>query len=277
MKSFMSAAGGLALAATVVAGCGGTNLADKSPTLATKEAYFERGHREYLRLDFDRAEADLTQALALDSSYSEPLVDLGALAYDRGMQETDERSQIRRDELKKSRRYYARAEALGQQDASIYDRLCEIANALDDTGAFLKYAKLAASRYPYDRQYYNLGLAYYAAADWQNVIRTQKEAVEKFGESAYCGGFYRQIGRAYLKQDRDQTAEKQFAAGVLAVDACIVAVRSRGGKTAAIDVQRLQDDKIAMLLQLKRLHLTYKQKEKLDQVERQLREAGYPK
>jgi len=37
------------------------------------------------------------------------------------------------------------------------------------------------------------------------------------------------------------------------------------------------DDKIGMLLLLKRLHTTYKAAEKLEQVERQLTEAGYPK
>jgi tetratricopeptide (TPR) repeat protein len=267
----------VALAAAAAAGCGGANVAEKLPALPTREAYFERGHQEYLRLDFERAEADLNAASSLDSAYGDPLVDLGALTYDRAMRETDERSQVRRDELKKSRHYYARAEALGQHDAVIYDRLCEIANTFEDNGAFLKYARLAVSRYPYERQYYNLGLAYFAAADWQNVIKSQKEAAEKFRESPYLGGFYRQIGRAYLKQDRDQTAEKQFTAGVLAVDACIAAVRDSGAASAANDVKRLQEDKIAMLLQLKKLHTTYKQKEKLEQVERQLRDAGYPK
>jgi hypothetical protein len=39
----------------------------------------------------------------------------------------------------------------------------------------------------------------------------------------------------------------------------------------------LQEDKIGMLLLLKHLHTTYKEAEKLAQVERQLKEAGYTK
>jgi len=277
MKSIVIGGAGLLVASILLAGCGGTNVAEKMPALATKEAYFERGHQEYQRLDYDRAEADLLHAVSMDSAYGEALADLAALSYDRAMQETDERSQIRRDELKKSRHLYVRAEAAGQHDPAVYDRLCEIANAFEDNGSFLRYARTALNRYPYERQYYNLGLAYFAAADWQNVIKCQKEALEKFRESSYTGGYYRQIGRAYLKQDRDQTAEKQFTSGIQAVDAVIAAVRVRGGASAANDLKRLQDDKIAMLLQLKKLHTTYKAKEKLEQVERQLREAGYQK
>jgi hypothetical protein len=54
-------------------------------------------------------------------------------------------------------------------------------------------------------------------------------------------------------------------------------VKKSGGGTASAEYGRLQDDKIGMLLLLKRLHITYREAEKLAQVERQLREAGYSK
>ena len=40
---------------------------------------------------------------------------------------------------------------------------------------------------------------------------------------------------------------------------------------------RLMDDKIGMLLSLKRLHQTYGAADKLEHVEQQLKEAGYTK
>ena len=41
--------------------------------------------------------------------------------------------------------------------------------------------------------------------------------------------------------------------------------------------RRLMDDKIGMLLALKKLHQTYREPEKLERVERLLKEAGYSK
>jgi tetratricopeptide (TPR) repeat protein len=260
--------------AACLAGCSSPGSVEKTTSLASKEAYYERGHQEYLRLEYDKAEQDLLQAISLDSSYGEPMVDLGALAYDRAKQETDEKSTRRLEQFKKSRQFYMRGEASGQRDAAVYDRLCEIANILDDGPGFLKYAKMSVGRYPFDRQYYNLGLAYFGVSDWAGVINSQKEAIEKFRESAYLGGFYRQLGRAYMKVDRDQTAEKQFSLGVRAVDLRLAALQKRGRTEVAIEVKRLQEDRIAILLLLKRLHTIYKEQEKLQEVERQLRDAG---
>ena len=142
-----------------------------------------------------------------------------------------------------------------------------------DPHGFLKYAKKNAELYPYDRQYYNLGVAYFGVEDWAGVLKSQREASEKFRESQYTGAYHRQMGRAYMKMDRDQTAERTLEAGVKAVDGVLAGVRKAGSE----ERKRLQDDKIGMLLLLRRLHITYRESEKLAQVERQLREAGYTK
>jgi tetratricopeptide (TPR) repeat protein len=210
----------------------------------------------------------------MDSTYRDPLVDLGFLCFDTGVKEEGPR---RMEELRKARGYLARAENLGYREATGYDRLCEICTDLDDARGFLKYAKKNAEQYPYDRQYYNLGVAYFAVEDWAGVVKSQREASEKFRESQYTGAYHRQMGRAYMKMDRDQTAERTLAAGVLAVDAAMAGMKKSGRGAAPEEQKRLQDDRIGMLLLLKRLHITYREAEKLAQVERQLREAGYTK
>jgi hypothetical protein len=108
-------------------------------------------------------------------------------------------------------------------------------------------------------------------------LKTEREASEKFRESPYVGAFYREMGLAYMKMDRDQTAERTLTAGVQAVDARLAAVRKSEEGGTSDGSRRLQDDKIGMLLLLRRLHTTYRESEKLAQVERQLREAGYTK
>jgi hypothetical protein len=60
---------------------------------------------------------------------------------------------------------------------------------------------------------------------------------------------------------------------VQAVDARLTALRA-AASVPAEDVQRLRDDKVGMLLLLKQIHQLYKADAKLQQVERQLREAG---
>jgi tetratricopeptide (TPR) repeat protein len=131
-------------------------------------------------------------------------------------------------------------------------------------------------KYPFERQYYNVGLAYFAAGDYANVVKSQKEALEKFNNSSYVGGYYRQLGRAYQKLGRDQTAEKTFVTGVQAVDARLAELAKSGPvSTIEEEKKRLLDDKVGMLLALRKLHQTYKAQEKLKQVERQLKEAGY--
>jgi tetratricopeptide (TPR) repeat protein len=166
-----------------------------------------------------------------------------------------------------------RLEAHGSKDAEIYERLSELSNALNDDKALVKYAKKNADAFPYERQFFNLGFAYFQAGDYQNVIKTQKEAIEKFKGSTYIGSFYRQLGRAYMKVDRDQTAERTFDAGLKAADAVIAEQKSSNtGFKATEEYHRLVDDKIGMLISLKKLHQTYHAEEKLRKVEEQLQE-----
>jgi tetratricopeptide (TPR) repeat protein len=227
-------------------------------------------------MQFPDAEENLRRAVALDSAYVDALVDLASLAYDQAIREEGETNPRRLEKFRVSRGFFARAEALGYHDASAYERLGELSVALEDERGFLKYARKSAEQYPYDRQYYNLGLAYYGVGDWQGVVKSQKDATEKFKQSPYLGAYYRQTGRAYMKLDRDQTAERTFVAGVAAVEARLASIRKLGGEyRGRDDFRRLSDDKIGILLLLKRLHTTYKAADKLEQVDRQLKEAGY--
>ena len=141
--------------------------------------------------------------------------------------------------------------------------------SLGDDKTFLTYARKSAERYPHDRQYHNLGLAYFNVGDYQSVIKTEKEAIQKFKTSSYAGSFYRQLGRAYMKIDRDQTAERTFEEGLKIIDQRLQDRRSEEER------RRMTDDRIAILLSLKRLHQTYHHDDKLKQVERQLIDAGY--
>ena len=222
----------------------------------------------------EEAERELARAAAMDSTYRDPLVDLGSLWFELGMKEEGTR---RREDLRKARTFLEKAEGLGYRDAAAYERLCEICTETEDARGFLKYAKKNAEQYPYDRQYYNLGAAYFGMEDWGEVVKTGREASEKFKESQYIGAYFRQMGRAYLKMQRDQTAERTLTAGVQAVDARQARVKRSGGGGATEEYRRLQDDKIGMLLLLRYLHTTYREAEKLAQVERQLKEAGYTK
>lgn len=257
------------------ASCGPTVETAKPPVPLTKEALFAEGHQRYLGMDFQGAKGYLEQALTRDSLFVDPLRDLAALHYDLGMREP-EGSGGRTTELRASERYFGRLEALGVREPEVYERLCEIAVMVKDSPSFVRYAKAYVLCYPYDRQYYNLGVAYFEAGDFQNVIQSQKEAAEKFKNSDYVGSFYRQLGRAYMKVDRDQTAERTFGAGLQAVDARIAAGRKgdRDYMTSAA-FTRLMNDKVAMLLSLRGLHKTYGAMDKLKAVDKQLKEAGY--
>jgi tetratricopeptide (TPR) repeat protein len=257
----------------VLASCGPSRETGKN-TAETKESIYMRGHQLYLTMRMEEAENELLRAAGMDSTYRDPLVDLGSLCFELGKKEEGPR---RMEELRKARGFLARAENLGYREPAAYDRLCEICTELEDPHGFLKYAKKNAEQYPHDRQYFNLGVAYFAVEDWAGVVKSQREASEKFRESQYTGAYHRQMGRAYMKMDRDQTAERTLAAGVQAVDAVMAGVKKAGGGAGSEEQRRLQDDKIGMLLLLKRLHITYREAEKLAQVERQLREAGYTK
>ena len=265
---------------SVLASCGPSPETTKPPvsSLEMKEALYHRGHQLLLEQQFDSAQVVLKRALAMDASYIAPLTDLGQLHYDLGMREAGEKNPRRLEQLRKSRDYFAKVDALGSKESDLYERLCEISHALDDDRSFLKYAKKNAEAYPYDRQYFNLGSAYFLTGDFQRVIKSQKEAIEKFKSSQYIGSFYRQLGRAYMKVDRDQTAERTFDAGLKAVEVRIADHKKTGSDYKGTDeYRRLMDDRIGMLVSLKGLHQTYRAKEKLERVEKQLQEAGYTK
>jgi tetratricopeptide (TPR) repeat protein len=242
-----------------------------APGPVTRESLFRQAHQLFLLGERDSADACLREVLAIDPAYQPALRDLASLWYERAGQLSAPEARVKAQRT--AFRYFASLEAQGEREAETYERLCELALGLKDKGGFLLYARRNAERYPYDRQYYNLGLAYFEAGEYASCVKSQKEALEKFKASNYVGGFYRQMGRAYMKMDRDQTAERTLAAGVQAVDARLSEVRPRGGEM----LKRLQDDKISMLLLLKKLHLIYKAEEKLQKVEQQLRDAGYGK
>jgi tetratricopeptide (TPR) repeat protein len=243
------------------------------PAPESKETVYQTGHRLYLTGALDSARVLLERAVAMDTSYADPATDLGALHYDLAMAVKDEHSPARTARLKDALRWFARAERLGNTDAAVYERLCEISVALDDDRSFLRYARKDAERYPFDRQYYNLGLACFNAGEYQNVIKTQKDAVEKFRQSPYLGGFYRQMGRAYMKMDRDQSAERTLETGLKSVDTRMAGVK-REKEARSEDLGRLAEDRIAILQLLRRLHQTYHADAKLQEVERLLKEAG---
>ena len=249
-----------------------------APIVETKEMVFRHGHQLYVEQKYDSATMVLERAAAMDARYIAPLADLAEMYYFIGMHGGAEKSLQQLQALTRSREYCARIESLGSKDSDLLERLCELSDALDDDAAFLKYAKKNAEAYPYDRQYFNLGLAYFKAGDYTNVIKTQKEAVEKFPSSPYIGSFYRQLGRGYMKVDRDQTAEKIFITGLQKVDSRIADLkRTVSDPKSSVEYRRLVDDKIGMLTLLKKLHQTYKALEKLEQVERQLKEANASK
>lgn len=250
-----------------------------APTVvSTKEGLYEVGvkfHREQM---YDSAEVYLNKSYALDASYLAPLTELGEMHYALGIQQPGEKNPKRIEHFKKAYACFVKLESQGSSDSELLERLGELSSAFDDKKALVKYAKKNAEDYPYDRQYFNLGFAYFQVEDYQNVIKTQKEAIEKFKGSTYVGSFYRQLGRAYMRIDRDQTAERTFDSGLKAVDA-VVAKRTRadGNFGRSEDSRRLLDDKVNMLVSLKSLHQTYKATDKLQKVERQLQELGYEK
>lgn len=270
---------GIWTGALLLSACSSSVETVKPPTPGeVKEMLFKKGHQLYVDQQYDSASAVLKRALEVDRTYLPPMTDLAEMHYALALRETGEASPAKREHLKQAQEYFSKIEALGRKDTDLYERLCEVAYGLKDDNSFLKYAKKNADAYPYARQYFNLGIAYYNVGDYQSVIRTQKAATEKFRTSSFIGSFYKQLGRAYMKVNRDQTAERTFVAGVQAVDAQLGELKKVGGEyRSSDDERRLVDDKIAILLFLKKLHQTYDEKIKLEKVERQLREAGYSK
>lgn len=274
----MSRGGGVVLVlGLILAGCATPAESPKAVPAApapTKERLAEEGHALYLRQDWDRAAEVLGEALAMDSTSLPVLKDLAALYYERATLAEGRDSAARRGDLAQARTYFARLEAAGVRDAEVYERLCETSVALGDARGFLRSARAYARQYPYDRQYYNLGLAQFGAGEYQEAIRSQKEAIEKFPQSEYIGGFYRQLGHSYMKVDRDQTADRSLSAGLKAADRKMAELGAQGeSKRSAYE--RLRADKVAMLLMLKKICQTYKFTERIASLDRQLKEAGY--
>lgn len=260
----------------LIFGCGPSSESTEmeATTLpATKEMLYQRGHQLYLQQNLDSAQAVLTQALAADANYKDVIADLAPLNYDLAMR--SEAAKRKTDLLRKARDHYVKLETLVAKEPDMYERLCEIANMLNDDKTFLIYARKNADAYPYDRQYYTLSVAYANVEDWSNLMSSMKKAVEKFKESPYIGSFYRQLGRAYSKIDRDQTAERTFYSGLNAVDSKVAELRKANAEyKSSPEFARLKDDKIGMLISLKNLHTTYKAADKLAEVERKLKELG---
>ena len=263
----------------IMAGCGPSTETARvepvAPAPATKEGLYVRGQQLWIDRQADSAAAYFLRSASMDSSYNQPLRDLAQMQYERAMLEPD-KSRKRTELLRSSRAQYVRLEARGERESDVYERLCELSSSLGDDRTVLVYAKKNAEKYPYDRQVFNLTRAYYDVEDYQGVIRTAKDAVEKYKESQYVGSFYRILGKAYTKIDRDQTAERILMTGLKATDARIAVAKNAGGDYRSTDAyRRLHEDKVQMLLILKQLHTTYKAQEKLEQVERQLKEEGY--
>jgi tetratricopeptide (TPR) repeat protein len=269
------------LAGIVWFACGpapNTTKPSESRVVDPKEEFLKIGHQFYIDQNYDSADVYLMRASSMDPSYIAPLNELAQMHYMLGVQQPGEKNPQRLLHFRKAFAYFAAAESQGSKDAEIYESLGELSNALDDDKALVKYAKKNADLFPYERQYFNLGFAYFQIGDYPNVIKTQKEAVEKFKGSTYIGSFYRQLGRAYMKMDRHQVAERTFDAGLNAADTVIEEQKkSDGNFKSTKDYHRLVDDKIGMLISLKSLHQIYRATEKLQKVEQRLTELGYSK
>lgn len=261
-------------------GCGPSaeTVKPPAPLPDSKEAWYDVGHQFYVDQKYDSAEVYLQKASAIDASYVAPLNELAQMHYSLGMQEQGEKNPKRLSHFKKAFGYFATLESHGSKDSEIYERLSELSNALNDDKALVRYAKRNAEMYPYERQFFNLGFAYFQVEDYQNVIKSQKEAIGKFKGSTYLGSFYRQLGRAYMKIDRDQTAERTFDAGLESANA-VIAERTTAepGFKSSEEYRRLIDDKIGMLVSLKSLHQTYRATEKFRKVEQQLQQLEHAK
>lgn len=266
------------VALLVLGGCGPAKEATTPPpppaSVPAAEVFVREARRLHADGKADSALKALDRALQADSAYRPALQHKALLCYDAVMREQGKTARQLRA-ARNAMEAYERLERQGVSESDVYERLCELADLLGDRRTFLRYAKKNAELYPYDRQVYNLGVALCEAGDYSGAIRILKESVGKFPASLYIGGLYRQLGRAYAGIDRDQTAERTYTAGLAAVNARLAAVSGGGNVSGATDRRRLLDDKIALLLALKKLHQTYKQADRLRDVERQLKEAGY--
>lgn len=269
--------GGVVLLLAVLAGCGPTGETPR-PELAplTRDELYRSGHQLYLESRYDSAAVLLQRALSMDTGFVEPVRDLAQLFFESGMR-MPEKSKERTEHLRAARKYFVRLDAMGDRTPEMYERLCELSVALNDDRNFVRYAKKNSEVSPHDRQFFNLARAYFEVGDYQSVIKSTKESINRFKDSPYVTSFYRLLGRSYMKVDRDQTAEKALVAGVKEANVRLDELRKQGGGQGSDQWRRAHDDKINMLLALKQLHTTYRAEDKLRQVERQLKEEGYDK
>ncbi len=255
--------------------CGTPDATKESASSAartSRDLLYREGHQLYMTGNLDSARTVLHEVLQIDSAHVDALTDLGMLHYDLAMAQKSGEIKAKNSNLREALGYLARAERVGAPDDAVYERLCQISLALDDDRSFLTYARKSAERFPFERQYYNLGLAYFGVGDYQNVVKSQKEAIQKFPQSQYLGGYYRQLGRAYMKIDRDQTAQRNLESGLSAVDVRFKAeVKEHGSASDA--ARRLGDDRTAILQLLRHLYLTYHFDDKLKNVDRLLNES----
>jgi hypothetical protein len=266
--------------AGLLAGCGPSAETPKPAPAslpATPDAVYRTGHRYYLEQQADSAIVWLRRAEAMDSTFADPVRDLAQLYYEQGLR-AGENSRERQENFRSARRAFVRLETLGERESELYERLCELSVALNDNRGFLRYAKRNAELYPYDRQHYNLTRAYFDVEDFQSVIKTAKEGIEKYSGSTYLTSYYRILGRAYMKIGRDQTAEKTLNTGLRIADTRLAELKKSGPDYKTADgYRRPHDDRVNMLLLLKQLHTTYRADEKLQQIDRMLKEEGYDK
>ncbi len=254
--------------------CGPSAGTGRPEPAMTAEGLYARGHEEYVERNLDSAAALFRRAVAIDSGYVPALTELADVQYELGMRAPGEDNPERLAMFRAARTTLVRLESLGSQESGVYERICELSVALDDNRTFLKYAKKNADKYPYDRQMYNLGLAYYQTGDYAAAVKVTRQGTEKFRQSPYIGGMYRTLGLSYMKQDRDQTATRVLESGLASVDSRIAELKKAGTGSDSPDLRRLTDDRVALLATLRKLYTTYNDRPKLEHVERLLREAG---
>jgi tetratricopeptide (TPR) repeat protein len=243
-----------------------------APTAPTPEALTREGKRLYGGGEIDSAAAAFRRALALDSLYRPALEQQALMFYDMAMRSGKGTPEQRRAALA-SREASMRLARIDEKNADLLDRICELSLMLDDQATYLRYARKNAELFPYDRQVHNLALAYIRAGDHQGAIKVLKDATGRFGSSPYIAGFFRLLGDAYRKIGRDQTAERTWTDGVTVADRRLADMGRRGVARTEADRQRLVDDRIAMLQELKKLHRLYGHDALLKDVERRLKEA----
>jgi tetratricopeptide (TPR) repeat protein len=244
------------------------------PAPPGREDVYREGHRLLQAGEFDSAAVVLEQARAMDSLYRPPLQDLALLKYDRALR-SPEGSTARTTAARSALAYYAALERLGQQDEETYERLTEMARLAGDGEAFLRYAQAGARRHPSDRRVYNLALALTEASKYKEATDVLNTGIRSYPVSGFQGGFHRLLGNAYLRMDRDQSAERTFTEGVKIVDRMLEEMeRSDPEALAGGDGSRMREDRTSMLRSLKKLHQTYGRKKELGEVEQRLRAEG---